>query len=174
GTNADGSAPAVRYRTISQRRRDSYPSLQPCPIVPPGDASPSPRDRLARGGSVAGSSLQRGEASGLLAAWGFAAAGGVLLMAADAVDPGDPGAPPARWPAGAAGPLDGRRPRLLIFLHPRCPCSRASLGELAALLDRCGDRVAARAVVFRPRYGREGWFPPDLRTALGEISGLEV
>jgi hypothetical protein len=118
--------------------------------------------------------LQRGDAEGLLAAWGFAAAGGMLLMAAYAADPGDPGAPPARWPAGAAGPLDGRRPTLLIFLHPRCPCSRASLGELAALLDRCGDRVAARAVVFRPRHGREGWFPPDLRADLAEISGLEV
>jgi hypothetical protein len=123
---------------------------------------------------VPGTILRRGDVAGLLAAWGLAVAAGMLLMAAYAAGPGDPGAPPARWPAGTAVPLDGRRATLLIFLHPRCPCSRASLGELAALLDRCGDRVSARAVLFRPRRYREGWFPPDLRAALAAIPGLEV
>jgi hypothetical protein len=98
----------------------------------------------------------------------------MLLLAAYSAGPGEPGAPPARWPAGTAVPFDSRRPTLLIFLHPRCPCSRASLAELAALLDRCGDRVASRAVLFRPRRYREGWFPPDLRAALAAIPGLEV
>lgn len=117
---------------------------------------------------------RRGEIAGLLAAWGLAVAGGMLLMAAYAASPGEAGAPPVRWPAGTAIPLDGRRPTLLIFVHPRCPCSRASLDELAALLDRCGGRVAARAVVYRPRHGDEGWSPPDLRRALAGIPGLDV
>jgi hypothetical protein len=98
----------------------------------------------------------------------------MLLMTAYAAGPGDPGAPPAHWPAGAAVPLDGRRTTVLIFLHPRCPCSRAGLGELADVLGRCGDRVSARAVVFQPGHDRERWFPLDLRAALAEIPGLEV
>lgn len=116
----------------------------------------------------------RGNVAGLFATWGLAVVGGMLLMAAYAAAPGEPGSPPARWPKGAAVPLDARRPTLLIFLHPRCPCSRASLAELAALLDRCGDRVAARAVVFRPRRGGGEWSPADLRAGLAEVPGLEV
>jgi hypothetical protein len=70
--------------------------------------------------------------------------------------------------------LDGRRPTLLIFLHPRCPCSRASLDELAIILDRCGDRVSAHAVVFRPRPDRGDWLPSPVDAALAEIPGLVV
>jgi hypothetical protein len=123
---------------------------------------------------VSATTWPRGKFAGLLAAWGVAVAGGMLLMAAYASAPGELGAPPARWPAGAAWPLDARRPTLLIFLHPRCPCSRASLAELATLMDRCGVRVAARAVVYQPRRGGEEWFPPDLGAALEAIPGLEV
>lgn len=41
--------------------------------------------------------------------------------------PGRAARPPARYPE--SNPL----PRLLLFLHPRCPCSRATLAELARL-----------------------------------------
>ena len=116
----------------------------------------------------------RDHVAGLLATWGLAVAGGMLLLAAYAASPGEPGAPPARWPAGTALPLDDRRPTLLMFLHPRCPCSRASLAELTVLMDCCGDGVAARAVVYRPRRGGEDWSPPDLRAALAAIPGLDV
>jgi hypothetical protein len=118
--------------------------------------------------------LDRGRAVGLLGAWGLAVAVVLFAMGAYMARPGDPGAPPGRWPAGSAMRLDARRPTLLIFLHPRCPCSRASLAELAEILDRCGERVAARAVLFRPRGAREGWFPSDLATALADRPGLGV
>jgi hypothetical protein len=116
--------------------------------------------------------LHRGAVAGLLGAWGLAVAAGMLLMGAYAARPGDAGAVPARWPAGGAVRLDGRRPTLLIFLHPRCPCSRASLDELAIILDRCGDRVSAHAVVFWARHDREDWVPSPFEAALTDIPGL--
>ena len=120
------------------------------------------------------STLHRGGVAGLLGAWGLAVTIGMLLMGAYAASPGDVGAVPVRWPAGGAVRLDGRRPTLLIFLHPRCPCSRASLDELAMILDRCGDRASAHAVVFRPRPEWEDWLPSPLDAALAEIPGLAV
>jgi hypothetical protein len=114
----------------------------------------------------------RGAGAGLLGAWGLAVAFGMLLLGAYAAVPGDPGAPPVCWPAGTAVPLDSRRPTLLIFVHPRCPCSRASLDELAMILDRCGDRTAAHALVFRPRRDRPDWVPSALEAALAHIPGL--
>jgi hypothetical protein len=111
---------------------------------------------------------------GVAGAWGLAVAVGMSFLAAYMARPGDPGAPPGRWPAGGALRLDGRRPTLLIFVHPRCPCSRASLAELAQVLDRCGGRVAARAVMFRPRGARTDWLPSDIAAALADQAGLRV
>ena len=113
-------------------------------------------------------------AAGLFGAWGVAVVVGMLLMGAYAARPGDAGAPAARWPAGSELRLDGRRPTLLFFLHPRCPCSRASLAELAVILDRCGGRISAHAVLFGPRRGREDWVLPEFAAALAEMPGLAV
>jgi hypothetical protein len=38
-----------------------------------------------------------------------------------------------KWPAGSKLGSVPNRPTLVLFLHPRCPCSRASLGELERL-----------------------------------------
>jgi hypothetical protein len=96
----------------------------------------------------------------------------MLLLCAYASSPGDRGAPSGRWPSGSGLQLDDRRLTLLMFLHPRCPCSRASLAEMGAILDRCSDRVSARAVIFQPRRDREGWLPADLKASLAEIPSL--
>lgn len=109
-----------------------------------------------------------------MAAWGIAIGGGMLMMHAYGLSPGDPGAPPARWPAGSRLKRDGVRPQLLIFLHPRCPCSRASVTELARILSRCEGRLAARAVLYRPASSSHAWFEPGLVAALREIPGLEI
>src|SRR5262245_47226030 len=37
------------------------------------------------------------------------------------------------WPAGAQIRLAGDRPTILFFMHPKCPCTRASLAELERL-----------------------------------------
>ena len=119
-------------------------------------------------------SRNRRDAAGLLAAWGVVVAIGMLLMGAYTARPGDPGSAPVRWPAGTGLRLDGRRPTLLIFLHPRCPCSRGSLAELATVLDRSGGRVSASAVLWRPRRDRESWVPSDLEAELTNQPGLTV
>jgi len=36
-------------------------------------------------------------------------------------------------------PVD--KPMLIVFIHPKCPCTRASLEEIAALHRRCGDNL---------------------------------
>jgi|SRR5579875_3847324 len=123
---------------------------------------------------MAGSTLHRVVIAGLLGAWGLSVTIGMLLMGAYAASPGDAGSVPARWPAGGAVRLDGRRPTLLIFLHPRCPCSRASLDELSMILDRCGDRVSAHAVVFRPHPEQEDWVASAFEAVLAEIPSLVV
>jgi hypothetical protein len=63
------------------------------------------------------------------------------------------------WPddPGVVGlTRDANRPTLLVFIHPECPCSRATLRELARLLTQLGDRVATH-VVFTGWNRGENW-----------------
>jgi hypothetical protein len=54
------------------------------------------------------------------------------------------------------------RPSLLIFLHPECPCSRASLEELDRVLARASVKPAVYAVFVVPK----GWSTPRAKSAL--------
>lgn len=42
--------------------------------------------------------------------------------------------PPEQWPVGSAIPFKG--PTLLMFVHPKCPCTRASLAELSSIAPK--------------------------------------
>ena len=82
---------------------------------------------------------------------------GFFLLGSYHARAGRPGEPSARWPEGSLICLGPDRPTLLIFLHPRCPCSRASLAELASIAASYRDRFAAHAILYRPYVPPEDW-----------------
>ncbi|MGE0403356.1 MAG: RedB protein [Kofleriaceae bacterium] len=47
--------------------------------------------------------------------------------------PGERGTTPPRWPTASALPHDGIT--IAMFVHPECPCTRASIAELAAAIS---------------------------------------
>jgi hypothetical protein len=85
----------------------------------------------------------------LMLFWALALAAGFLGLTAYANRPGEAGPSPRDWPWDCVIPLDGRRPTLVMFLHPLCPWSRASIDELAEVIARTKDRVAVNAVLLR-------------------------
>ena len=98
----------------------------------------------------------------LILVWLLASGSGFVMMGAGAARPGGSGLTGKRWPSGTSISLDSQRPTLLIFLHPRCPCSRASLAELAKVEARCRGRFSNLAVLARPLdfpdgQGRQPW-----------------
>lgn len=86
----------------------------------------------------------------LIAFWGMLAIGGALALEYYAAAPGDPGTPVERWPSASNLPRSADRFTLVMFLHPRCPCSQASLTELSRLLTRAGTRHETLIVFTRP------------------------
>jgi len=63
---------------------------------------------------------------------------------------------------------------LLMFIHPKCPCTRASLDELARLMTVCQGRVEGHAVFVKP-HGTgsvENWTSTDLWRAAEQIPGI--
>lgn len=68
--------------------------------------------------------------------WAAVVCLGLYAMFARATTAGPAAASPARWPAGTQL-ARGAGLTIAMFVHPECPCSRASLAELAAIaLDR--------------------------------------
>ena len=85
-------------------------------------------------------------------AW-LAASGATFYLAQDyEASPGRPAAAPESWPAGSELRRVPGRASLVTFLHPRCPCSRATIDELEVLLSHCPGRVAS-TVVFQDEAG---------------------
>lgn len=82
-----------------------------------------------------------------------------------------PGAP-AFWPSASPLPHSSAQPTLLVFLHPRCPCSRATLDELARVLHE-HPGVAATAVFVRPEGVPGSWEHDTLWRDAGQIPGLK-
>jgi hypothetical protein len=66
------------------------------------------------------------------------------------------------------------RPTLLMFVHPQCPCSSASMEELARLMTVCRDHVAARVLFVNPSNQPRQWMRGDLWDSAQAIPGVEV
>jgi hypothetical protein len=110
----------------------------------------------------------------LCLAWLFAAAAGLFAVAKYARTPGEGSGSPRRWPADSGIPMDSARPTLLMFAHPKCSCSRASLAELNRLLAHCQGRVSVRIEFYVPAKDRSGWTETDLWQAAAAIPGVAV
>lgn len=111
-----------------------------------------------------------------LVAAGWAAAvavGGARLWTYDGT-PGEAALSPVTWPADARVTRDPQLPTVVVSLHPRCPCSRATVGELAKLMTDCQGKLAATVLVVRPAGMPAGWEQTDLWTSAASIPGVRV
>jgi hypothetical protein len=88
--------------------------------------------------------------------------------------PGEPGEPPSRWPVESTLPRSTDGPTVLQFVHPRCPCSRASLAELEGVIERLPEAPALLVVFMRPPGAAEGWERASTWNRASRIRGATV
>jgi hypothetical protein len=82
--------------------------------------------------------------------WVAAIAFGFNRLWAYAGTPAPQGTAPAEWPASSRlARVDGR-PTIVMFAHPQCPCSRATVTELEKLVARTHAAAAIHVVFYRP------------------------
>ncbi len=106
--------------------------------------------------------------------WVIAVGGGTIGMTRYANSPGSGGQPPVLWPAGSQIPLDPNRPTLVMFAHPHCPCTRASIGELEVLLAQFHGQISARVIFLKPADTITNWEKTDLWRKASSIPGVTV
>jgi hypothetical protein len=108
------------------------------------------------------------------ALWLGAVAAGFAWLGSYNNRPGIPANAPARWPADTQIARDTRHPTLVMLVHPRCTCSRASLGELAELVARARHRPTTVVLMVRPAGVSGDWEQTDLWQSAAHIPGVTV
>jgi hypothetical protein len=66
------------------------------------------------------------------------------------------------------------RPTLVMLAHPRCPCTAASLDELAQIMARLRGKVAAYVLLVKPKGAGRDWEDTKLRRSAEAIPGVQV
>lgn len=107
-------------------------------------------------------------------AWCAAILVGLAGMWAYAQRPGPATAAGKMWPSNAHVERAGDRPTLVMFLHPQCSCSRASIAELGVLLARIRTQVSVQLLVYRPSGAPPGWEYTDLWESASRIPGVRL
>jgi hypothetical protein len=82
--------------------------------------------------------------------WFVTVGSGLLGLTVYSITPGEPALSGANWTVNSRIQFDWRRPNLLVFLHPRCPCSRATLAELERVIAATEQRAAVSIVLTEP------------------------
>ncbi len=82
---------------------------------------------------------------------------------------------PGNWPVDIPRDqiaLAQSGPTLLVFIHPRCPCSVATLGELERLVASTRDHMRTHVVFWYPDQASPDWLRSALRTQAALIPGI--
>ena len=89
--------------------------------------------------------------------WCALIAWGSLAAATWTSRPGDAVPAPVRWPSASAIARSTTGPTLLVFAHPRCPCTAATLRELERIAARCAPRLDVEVLFHLPAGAPDGW-----------------
>ena len=109
-----------------------------------------------------------------VALWLGVVAGGLGMVAAYDNRPGVSAQAVSSWPEASRLTRVADRPTLVMVVHPRCDCSRASVAELAELMARTTVPPRAYVAILKPEGLSEDWDATGIRHAAMQIPGVKV
>ena len=86
--------------------------------------------------------------------------------------PGKAAEPPKQWPADSKILPARDHATLVMLAHPHCPCTRATIGELASIMAHSQGRLTAYVLFLKPRGFSEEWEKSDLWQSAASIPGV--
>ena len=104
-----------------------------------------------------------------LVVWSAAVAAGMGWLTFYANQAGEAGAAPEKTAVASRDSF-----RLWMFVHPRCPCSMASMNELARIMSRGSQSVEATVFFIQPETASDDWAQGALWDAAAAIPGIHV
>lgn len=108
-----------------------------------------------------------------LVAWGLCLCVGGVVLVRYSLASNRSGDQPTHWPVDSKLEQIECEPRLLLFLHPKCGCSLATLTEFTRALRRSEESVAVKAVFYCPPKTSTAWVHGELWEAASQIPGCQ-
>ena len=106
--------------------------------------------------------------------WLLVVATGATIMMRHQGTAGSTGHTPDTWPVDSQLPRAEGRATLIMFAHPHCPCTRASINELNRVMARCAQRVDTHVLFLWPEGKTHSWVETDTWRTAGSIPGVQV
>lgn len=114
-----------------------------------------------------GTALQKG----VIGLWAVGVIAGFLVLTEYENGPGPRADAPSDWPAPA--PIAPAATHTLVaFVHPHCPCTEATMGEMARLMRHVRGQVAVHVFFVQPRGFTDAWVRSGLWKKAEAIPGV--
>lgn len=97
---------------------------------------------------------------------------GALLMYENT--PGQAAGTSVLWPQASSVERAPDQDTLILVAHPQCPCTRATVGELNALMSDCQGKLAVHVLFLKPRKFPKDWEKTGLWFSAAAIPGVQV
>jgi hypothetical protein len=81
-----------------------------------------------------------------------------------------PGARSTNTPVENAEFADGKSFALVMALHPHCPCSKASVGELTKIYSHANNRIKITVLAFKPKDEPDSWIKSSTVSSLAKMN----
>jgi hypothetical protein len=106
--------------------------------------------------------------------WAIAIAAGFHALMVYKGHAGSAGKMPTAWPPNNLIAASSIRPQLVMFAHPRCPCTKASLGELELLVAQAQGKFDAAVLFSEPADETGAWSNTTTIDLARSIPGVRV
>lgn len=110
----------------------------------------------------------------LCALWLAGVSIGLWVVGRFEASAGPAGWTPAQWPVASRLTLDSHVDTLILFAHPQCPCTRASIEELNQLMARCQGKIATEVLFLQPTNATDEWVRTGRWQTAAAIPGVRV
>lgn len=110
----------------------------------------------------------------ILLVWVVLLAAGFWRLFLYANTPGASASASAQWPEKSHIARNTEKPILIVFAHPRCPCSRASVGELERMIPAVQGKLDIEVVFVKPKNLSEDWAKEALWKKAASLPGIHV
>lgn len=110
----------------------------------------------------------------LATVWLASVLGGFGALAWYKAQPGPIGTIHKKWPDAVTISPDAFKYSLMIFAHPKCECSDATIEELVNVLKESPDRLNVRIFFYHPKGTSSDWAKTALWNKASQTPGVEL
>jgi hypothetical protein len=78
----------------------------------------------------------------------------------------------AAWSSRSAPEIAAGHREIVMAVHPRCPCTEASLRALARIMEKSNGQTDVRLLVYRPEHSPQSWAGSHWKDVLKSTKGI--